>query len=437
MTIEVVSALLLALLFGMLSIGVPMAFATAATGILLGLLLYGASTFSFVPFRMYNLMSNYVLVAVPLFIFMGHMLERGGVAQQLFRVIHIWSGPIRGGLAVGTIGAATILAALVGIIGAEIVTLGLVALPQMLARGYDRRIALGTICAGGSLGQLIPPSVVLILYALMANVPVGRVFAGAIIPGLMLALLYVTYVLIRSAMNPDLAPPPPEAERAMPLREKLKLSRELILPLGIAGAVLGSLYTGIATPTEAASVGVAGSLFATLVNGQLNWGNVAHAVKQTSVTIGMLMWIFFGANALISVYSRAGGVSYISDLITSLALDPIGVVLLIMVILFVLGMFIEVIGILVLTMPIFIPIIKDMGIDPIWFGIIFSLNMQISYLTPPFGPAVFFLKSVCPPEISLGDIFRSVWPFVGLQCLGLAAVIIFPELVLWLPAQMY
>lgn len=433
MSVELISIVIPLLLLLLLAIGVPLAFASAATGTLVGLLLYGHSTIFFVPFRMYALMDKYVLIAVPLFLFMGYMLERGGVAEQLFRVMHIWSGPIPGGLAMGTVVAGMLLAALVGVIGAEIVTLGLVALPQMLRRGYDERMCYGVICAGGSLGQLIPPSVVLILYALMANVSVGKVFVAALLPGAVLVVLYAGYILIRCVKNPELAPPPPAEEREIPLKEKLLLAKDLVLPLTITVAVLGSLYGGIATPTEAASVGVFGSLLAAFLNHRLTWANLTYALKQTSITIGMLMWIFFGANAVISVYSRAGGVSYLSDVISSFALGPLGLILLIMLILFILGMFIDVIGILILTMPIFIPILQDAGINLIWFGVLFSLNMQISYLTPPFGPAVFYLKGVTPPETSLGDLYNSVWPFVGLQVVGLALIVAFPGIVLWLP----
>lgn len=433
MSIELVSLAIPLLLLFLIAIGTPLAFATAATGILVGLILYGDSTFFFVPFRMYALMNSYVLIAVPLFLLMGYMLERGGVAEQLFRVMHVWAGPIHGGLAIGTIIVGMLLAALVGVIGAEIVTLGLVALPQMLQRGYDKKLSYGVICAAGSLGQLIPPSVVLILYALMANVPVGQVFAAALMPGAVLVFFYVLYVVVRCRLNPELGPLAPPEERSMPIKEKLALTKQLILPLAVAGAVLGSLYGGLATPTEAASVGVFGAFLAAFVNGRLNLSNILYAVKQTSITIGMLIWIFFGANAVISVYSRAGGISYLTELIGSLGLGPLGLVLLIMAILFVLGMFIDALGILVLTMPVFIPILANAGVDLVWFGIIFSLNMQISYLTPPFGPAVFYLKGVTSPETTLGELFASVWPFVGLQAITLSLMVAFPDIVLWIP----
>ncbi len=433
MSLELVSIAIPALLVLLLTLGVPIAFATASTGLLIGYILFGGSTFFFVPFRMYDLMNSYVLIAVPLFLFMGYMLEYGGVAHRMFRVIHIWSGHMRGGLAVGTIVAGAILAAMVGVIGAEIVALGLVALPQMLKRGYDRRLSFGVVCAGGSLGQMIPPSVVLILYALMANVPVRDLFLAALVPSGVLVALYIAYVLVRAKLDPGLAPAAPPEELAISSREKLALAKDLVLPLTIIVAVLGSLYGGIATPTEAASIGVFGAIVAAAANRQLTLASIGNALKQTSVTIGMLMWTFFGANAMISVYSRAGGVSYLSELINGLGFGPMQLLLMMMLILLLLGMLIDVIGILILTMPIFLPILSAAGIDLIWFGILFSINMQVSYLTPPFGPAVFYLKAVTPPDTSLSELFRSVWPFVGLQLLALLLVLLFPQLALWLP----
>lgn len=433
MTLEQISIAMPALLILLLALGVPIAFATASTGLLIGYILFGNSTFFFVPFRMYDLMNNYVLIAVPLFLLMGYILEHGGVAHKMFRTIHIWSGRMRGGLAVGTIVAGMILAAMVGVIGAEIVALGLVALPQMLKHGYDRKLSFGVVCAGGSLGQMIPPSVVLIIYALMANVPVRDLFMAALLPSGVLVGLYIAYVLVRTRLNPSLAPLAPDEELDMSFREKLMLGKELILPFGVILVVLGSLYGGVATPTEASAIGVFGALVAAFMNRQLNARNVFLALKQTSLTIGILMWTFFGANAMISVYSRAGGVSYLSDVINGFGLEPMHLLVLIMLMLLLLGMLIDVIGILILTMPIFLPILAAANVDLIWFGILFSINMQMSYLTPPFGPAVFYLKAVTPPDTSLSELYSAVWPFVGLQMVALVLVLFFPQLALWLP----
>jgi tripartite ATP-independent transporter DctM subunit len=435
-SIEIVSMLTVGGLFVLLAMGVPLAFATLGTAIVLGLLLFGPNSMMLITSRIYTLMNNYVLVAVPMFVFMGCLLERGGVAERMFRAIHIWAGPIRGGLAVGTVAAATILAAMVGIIGAEIVTLGLVALPAMLARGYDRRIALGTICAGGSLGSMLPPSVVLIIYGLTANVSIGELFIAAILPGLLLATLYMLYILVRCALQPELGPPASAEDRDMPLAEKIALLNGLILPVGIIFAVMGSLYTGVATPTEAASIGILGALVAAKLNGRLTVEAVVSSVHRTGVTVGMLIWIFFGANALVAIYTMAGGTRYVQALIVGLPFGPLETVIVMMLILLVLGLFLDWIGIVLLTMPIFVPIIRGFDMDPVWFGILFCMNMQISYLSPPFGPAAFYLKGVAPPEISLNDIFRSVWPFVVLQIIAIVLVLFFPQIAMWLPGHM-
>lgn len=435
MSIEVITLVTVGLLVFLISSGVPLAFATGGTAAILALTLFGPDSLLIVVSRVHDMMGNYVLLAVPLFIFMGCILEKGGVAEQLFRVMHVWAGPVRGGLAVGAILAGTVLSAMIGIVGAEIVTLGLVALPEMLRRGYDREIALGTISAGGSLGTMMPPSIVLIIYGLIANVSIAKLFMAAIVPALLLAFLYIAYIVVRCYFQPHLAPPATDAERAIPLFDKILLGRELVLPLGIIAGVMGSLYLGIATPTEAASIGVAGALAAAAVNGRLNWPLVRDSLVRTGFTVGTVTWIFYGANALVSVYNFAGGITYLKDLVGGIDLAPILVVAVMMGILIILGMFIDWIGIALLTMPVFVPIIESYGMDPIWFGILFCMNMQISYLTPPFGPAAFYLKSVTPPEITLGDIFKSVWPFVILQVVAMMIVLVWPDVALWLPSD--
>jgi tripartite ATP-independent transporter DctM subunit len=280
---------------------------------------------------------------------------------------------------------------------------------------------------------MIPPSIVLIFYGLTANVPIGVLFIAVVMPGLLLAGLYLVYVLVRCAFDPTLAPPLPRAERDIPLRQKLALLKKLVLPMGIAFAVLGSIYTGVAAVSEAAAVGVAGTIFAAWVRGALSWALLRDSVYQTMSTCGLLLWLTFGATALIGVYNLLGGIRFMHDLMGDLPFQPIVIVLIMMGVLIVLGMFMDWIGILLLTMPIFVPIVENLGYDLVWFGILFCMNMQISYLSPPFGPAAFYLKGVAPPEISLQDIFRALWPFILLQLLGMLLVIAFPEIALWLP----
>ncbi|MCB1803705.1 MAG: TRAP transporter large permease subunit, partial [Candidatus Competibacteraceae bacterium] len=277
------------------------------------------------------------------------------------------------------------------------------------------------------------PSIVLIFYGLTTNVSIGDLFLAVIIPGLILAGLYFVYILTRCYLNPELGPPLPLEERDIPLREKFKLLGSLVLPMGVALGVLGSIYAGIAAVSEAAAVGVAGTILAAWIRGELSWQMLRESLQQTMAACGLLLWLTFGATALIGVYNLLGGIRFISDLMTGLPFDPLVVVVLMMLMLIVLGLFMDWVGVLLLTMPIFVPIIKSLGYDPIWFGILFCMNMQISYLSPPFGPAAFYLKGVAPPEISLQDIYRALWPFMLLQIVGMSLVLFFPQLALWLP----
>lgn len=436
MSTELVSLATIAILLLLLFTGMPLAFATGMTAVILTLWLFGPETLYFIPSRIFTLMNNYALISVPLFVLMGCILEKAGVVERLFYALHIWSGRLRGGLAVGCLFAATILAAMVGVIGAEIVVLGMVCLPTMLARGYNKRLAVGVICAGGSLGTMLPPSIVLIVYGLVSQTSIGSLFVAAVLPGFLLVGLYLGYVLIRCYLNPKLGPLAPKEELEMPFGEKLALGRVLVLPVALILLVLGSLYSGIATPTETAAIGVLGALIVAGVNRQLTWDTLWDSLKRTGSTVAMLTWIFFGASALVSVYTLAGGTAFLQDFITGLPIPPLATVALMMLILMILGCFIDWIGIVLLTMPIFVPVIKALGMDPIWFGILFCMNMQISYLAPPFAPAAFYLKAVAPPEISLGEIFKGVAPFIGLQIIGLTLVMFFPQIALWLPTFM-
>jgi tripartite ATP-independent transporter DctM subunit len=434
--IGTISLLIVVVMIALMLTGMPLAWVTMLLAVGCTLLWLGPAGLPLVASRVYGFVSEYVFVAVPLFVLMACILEGSGVARDLYRAMHLFAGTLPGGLAVQTVLVAMIMAAMTGIIGGEIVLLGLIALPQMLNRGYDTKLAIGTICAGGSLGTMIPPSVVLILYGLTANVSIGVLFVAVIVPGLLLAGIYLIYILIRCWLDPSLAPPLPAAERDMPLGAKLRLLKGLILPMGIAFGVLGSIYTGTAAVTEAAAVGVAGTIFAAWVRGELSWAMLRDSCHQTMSTCGLLLWLTFGATALIGVYNLLGGIRFIQDAMTGLPFEPIVIVLIMMAVLIVLGMFMDWVGILLLTMPIFVPIIEDLGYDPIWFGILFCMNMQISYLSPPFGPAAFYLKSVAPPEISLQDIFGALWPFMLMQIFAMLLVMAFPQIALWLPAAL-
>ncbi|MDI1270585.1 MAG: TRAP transporter large permease subunit [Polaromonas sp.] len=436
MAVDTLTLLLFLALVSALVVGVPIAFATGAIAVVFGVWLFDINTLNLIVSRVFTLMGNQILVSVPLFILMAMVLEKAGIAEDIFKAAYVWSGRIRGGLAVAVIISCALMAAMVGVIGAEIVTMGVVALPAMLKRGYGKSLALGSICAGGGLATLIPPSVVLIMYALTTGTSIGQLYMAGILPGLMLAGFYIIYVITISYLKPEIAPAAPPEEINIPLMEKIGYLKKLILPGAVAFGVLGSLYMGIATPTEAAGIGVAGAVIAAAVNRRLTWAGMSSAVVETTKVTCMLYWLFFGASALIGIYTIAGGTQYLKDLIAGLPIGKWGILLVVNVIWIVLGCIIDWIGILLLTAPIFVPVLVALGFDPIWIGVLFCMNMQISYITPPFGPAAFYLKGAAPPGITMGDIFRSVWPFIGIQVLALLTLVAFPEIALWLPRTM-
>ena len=391
MSIELLSTFFVAVFIVVLLTGLPLAFATGSVAVFFSVVLFGLPGLTLIVGRVFTLMGNYVLLSVPLFIFMACVLEQAGIAEAIFRAAHVWAGRVRGGLAVAVIISCALMAAMVGVIGAEIVTMGVVALPAMLSRGYKKELALGCICAGGGLATLIPPSVVFIMYGLTAGVSIGQLYVAGVVPGLMLAGMYIAYIIVRCKLRPDFAPPASDAELAISLREKVALLKELILPGLVAFSVLGTLYMGWATPTEAAAVGVAGAIFAMAWNRKFSWTKLRRAAEDTAKVTVMLYWLFFGSSALIGVYTLAGGTKLIQDVLTGLPVPPIGVVILIQMVWIVLGCFIDWIGILLLTAPIFVPVVVSLGFDPVWMGVLFCMNMQISYVSPPFGPAAFYL----------------------------------------------
>lgn len=414
-----------AMLLFLLITGMPLAFVTLLVALIFTLGWFGPMAVPLITSRVFSFVSSFVFVSVPMFVLMAAVLDRSGIARDLFDAMKILSGRLRGGVAIQTIFVAVILAAMSGIIGGEIVLLGMLALPQMLRLGYDRKLAIGVVCAGGSLGTMVPPSIVLIIYGLTANVSVGDLFISAFIPGFMLASFYVAYVLFRSYTS-DVAPPVEIDDT--PLSEKLAKLRGIILPLMVVAFVLGSIYGGIASVTEASAIGAFGVILSTIVRGEFSWNMLQGAALQTLKTTGMIVWIGIGASALVGVFNLMGGISFVSGLITGISDTPVVVILVMMLILFLLGMFLDWVGIALLTMPIFVPIVIELGYDPVWFGVLFAMNMQVSFLTPPFGPAAFYLKSVTPPEITLGEIFSSMTPFIVMQVIAVGLLIAFPAI---------
>jgi len=436
MSIELITILLLATFIVLLVTGLPLAWVMGATAVIFSLTLFGPNVMVMMVGRVYQMMLNYALVAVPLFIFMAAILQQSGVADQLFKAVYIWSGPFRGGLAIGTIISCTIMAAMVGIVGAEIVTFGMIALPAMLERKYDGKIALGSICAGGGMATLIPPSVVFIVYAMTAGASVGDLFIAGIIPGLLLGVLFIGYIIVATWLKPEMAPAAPEEERNVPLKQKLALLKGLIMPGLLAAMVLGSIYAGVATPSEAAGIGCLGAIITAAINRKLTFSGIKTALYDTVKISCMLAWLFFGAQTIIGIYTLAGGDQFVRNAVMALPFGKWGAIIGMQLILIFLGMFLDWIGIVLLTMPLFVPIILDLGFDNVWFGVVFCMNMHISYLSPPFGPSIFYLKSVVGDAIPVGQIYRANLPYLWLTFVALALTVAFPGLSLWLPSMM-
>ena len=424
--------LIFVLMMFLLLIGMPLGFLTGLVALFFTFGWFGPNAIGMIGTRVFSFVTEYSLVAIPMFVLMASLLDKTGVARDLYNAMRLIAGRIKGGVGVQTIVVAALLAAMSGIIGGETVLLGMLALPQMLRLGYDKNLAIGTVVAGGSLGTMIPPSIVLIIYGMTSNVSIGDLFTAAIIPGLLLASMYVSYILIRCYLNPAMGPPAPAAELAMSTRDKMRSIGHILLPMTIVLWVLGSIYGGIASVTEAACMGVIGVVLSAIIRRELTYNIVHSALQQTMRTCGMIIWIGIGASAVVGIYNLMGGKRFVETAILGLDVPSIVIILLMMAILLVLGMFLDWIGIVMLTMPIFVPIIKSLGYDPVWFGVVFCLNMQVSFLSPPFGPAAFYLKSVAPPDVTLVDIYKSVWPFIIMQMITLALVLTYPEVSLWL-----
>lgn len=426
------SLLMLVLMIGLLLTGMQLAFVTGLVALIFTLGWFGVDALPLVTSRIFSFVNGYVFLAVPMFVLMAALLDRSGIARDLFDAMKSVGRKVRGGVAVQTLIVAVILASMSGVIGGETVLLGILALPQMLRLGYDRKLAIGTTCAGGALGTMLPPSIVLIIYGLSASVSIGDLFKASFLPAFILAFFYIGYVLIRCKLNPSLAPLPSQEELEEDAKENPSYFKALFFPLLSVATVLGSIYTGVASVTEASALGVVGIAVSAAIRKELNWTMIKESAIATMRTCGMIMWIGIGASALVGVYNLMGGIDFVEQTILALSGgNAMTTLLIMMAILFVLGMFLDWVGVALLTMPIFVPIITSLGMDPIWFGVVFCLNMQVAFLSPPFGPAAFYLKSVAPKDISLGEIFVSLLPFIALQISVLALVILFPQLALW------
>ena len=525
MDMGTLSLLLLLALFALLAMGMPLGFASAALACAVLVMKFGPDILfrdfgrgplAVVAQAVYRQMTNYVLISVPLFIFMAALLERSGIARDMYSSLNVWLSRTRGGIAIVTSIMAVIMATMSGIIGGEVVLLGLIALPQMLRLGYNQNLAIGTICASGSLGTMIPPSIVLIFYGLVTETSIKALFTASFLPGFMLASFFIIYIIIRTQLNPDQAPlpepdpdDPPFREKAMFFagfltvlamgatvllliralismatgadvtedgavqtvaatsniayligvlivgallvqfvigREKVRtgweMGKGLVAPLIVIGVVLGSIYGGITGITEAAAMGVIAVFMITLARGEMSFDIVWVSLMRTMKSTGTIIWVTVGAAALAASYTLAGGPTYVANLIVDAELPTMGVIMVMMLVFLIMGMFMDWVGIVLLIMPVFLPIVlalppEELGffgsIEPkyiaIWFGVLFTMNMQVSFLTPPFGPAAFYLKSVAPPHITLTDIFKGFLPFIGIQLLALLVLLLWPNLV--------
>jgi tripartite ATP-independent transporter DctM subunit len=427
--------MLVVLVFGIFS-GFPLGFVLAGTGFIFGLLFLGDRIYGMLIVKSSQLLTNYIFLAVPLFVFMGNMLGHSGVTEKLFGTMHIILGGLRGGLAMATIFVATIFAACTGVIAASVTTMGILALPPMLSRKYDKALACGTVCAGGTLGILIPPSIMLVIYGPMSGISVGRLFAGALVPGLILSGLYMAYIAIRCWLKPELGPSISIEERqAITTRQKITaLSTQMVPPIILIVGVLGSIFAGIATPTEAAGAGAFIATMLAIAYRRFNMKVLKDTLYGTLYITGFLMLLTVGAGLFTSVFTYLGGSEFATAVLTAVPGGKWASFAIMMFIIFIFGMLIEWIGSIFIVVPLFTPIAAGLGFDPLWFAIAVCVMYQTGFLSPPNAHAIFYLKGVAPPEVTVGDIIRGVWPYIGLILIGLAIITIFPSLVLWLPA---
>jgi len=432
MDISVISILLFGSMFILLALGLPVAFVLGGLATIFTAIFWGPESLFIIVARTYSMMSTTTLVAAPLFVLMAVVLEKSGVAEDLFEMMYRWSGGVKGGLAVGTVIACTLIAAMSGIASTGVVVMGVMALPAMLKRKYDKTIATGCILAGGVLGPLVPPSITLVLYGTIAQVSVGELFAGGMGAGLLCSALIIGYILIRCYRNPELGPPIPPEERA-DMGAKIASLKGVVLPLLLIMAVLGSIYTGIATPTEAAAVGAFGAFVCSAIHRRLNWELIKSVAKVTIQVQGFMMWILFAAQGFAAVYMGLGASSMVTSLVQKYHVGWWTMLIGIQVVWFLLGLVIDAWSILMITLPILLPLLPIYGFDPLWLGVLYAINTQTGYLTPPFGTMLFMMKGIAPKEVTMMDIYRSIVPFVATQLVCLTLCIIFPKLVTWLP----
>ena len=429
------AALMFPALFALIFLGIPVSFSLAGVAFLFGIGVFGDVIGAVFYDRLLGVSTASTLAAVPLFVFMGAVLERSAIAERLFRVMQVWFGFMPGGLGIAAITMSAVFAAATGIIGAVEAVIGMMAIPAMMKLGYDRGLISGTICAGGSLGTIIPPSIVVIIYASLAELSIGALFAGIMIPGGLMVALFILYIAGRAWLRPQDGPPAPREVYAIPLRQKLIVTVQGLVPaVLLVAAVLGAILGGIASPTESASVGAVGAMLLTLFYREFSLKVLRESLAKTLTVTAMVMMIVVGGTMFSSVFLVIGGGSLIRDTVASLQLGPAGMVALFLFIVFLLGFVLDWITVVLICLPIFLPLLRGAGVDQIWFAVMMTVVIQTAYLTPPMAPAVFYLRTIAPPEITYRDMYLGVAPFVALEAIVLAIVALVPATATYLPS---
>lgn len=436
MSVELIALLLFGSMFILLALGLPVAFVLGGLATLFAALFWGPEALFTIVARTFSMMSTTTLIACPLFVMMATVLERSGIAEDLYETMYRWMGPLRGGLAAGTVIICALIAAMSGIAATGVVTMGLIALPAMLKRGYDKTIATGSVLAGGTLGPLIPPSISLILFGVIAKVSIRELFAGGFSAGLFLTALFVIFISIRCYLKPSLGPSLPPERRAN-WGDKIAALKGVILPVLLVVSVLGSIYGGLATPTEAAAVGAFGALICAAIHRRLNWRLINDTALSTIKIQGFIMWILFAAQAFAAVFMGLGARQAVVGLVERYEIGWWTMLIVIQLTWFLLGFVIDAWSILMITAPIFLTLLPLYGFDPLWLGILYAVNTQTGYLTPPFGTMLFIIRGIVPKGVTMTDVYRSVVPFVTLQLICLVLCILFPQIVTWLPNLLF
>lgn len=429
-----ITLLMFVVLFVFLFLGLPVALGLGGTGVLFAMI-FSPAVLTSAPSNFFSTPWQHIIVTVPLFIFMGNIIRFSGIAESAYDAAYKLIGHLPGGLAAGTVQVCMIFAAITGITPPATITMGQIAYPSMMKYNYSQKIAIGSIASGGALGALIPPSIPFIFYGVLANESIGALFLGGVVPGIMLAIMYSIYIITRSTIQPEMGPPIP-IDKRFSVSEKLKAVFSIWPFIILIILVLGVIWTGIATPSEAAAVGAGGALLINLVYGRLSWQLVKDSLIFTVNLTGMGLWILIGADFFVNVFSSLGGQSVITDLVTSMPGGQWGILIMMMLIVLVLGMVMDDWAIIMMTTPLFVPILNDVGISTLWYGILLIVNIQVAYLTPPFGFVLFWIKSILPKNVSMGTVYKAVLPFIAIQLIALIVLLIFPEVALWLPNKL-